>query len=92
MPPDHPAGDSATVDPDASIAESLPRVYRAVLDAVGRLERLGMSHEALECRRRAIAVYSRTWNRKSQRKLEAILARADGAAVEHERRAALRIA
>jgi hypothetical protein len=80
------------VHPDPTIAETLPRMYRRVLDAVGQLERLGARGEAARFRRTAIAVYSRAWNAKSHRQLEEVLARAEVAAADHERRAALRVA
>lgn len=78
--------------PDSTVAETLPRVYRRVLDAVGRLEALGARDEAASVRRTAIAVYSSAWNAKSHRRLEEIAARAEAAASSRERRTTLRVA
>ena len=81
-------GDPRPMHPDADVAEALPRVYRRVLDAIGRLERLGGRREAARLRRTAAEVYGGPWNAKSHRSLEAILARAEAVVLEHERRAA----
>lgn len=44
------------------LAESLPRLYRAALDAVDELSQLGLRREATTMRERAIAAYSRAWD------------------------------
>ncbi len=80
------AGDSPAMHPEASIAEALPRLYRRVLDAVERLERLGGRRDAARLRRTAIGIYSAAWNSGSQRKLEEVLARIESATREQERR------
>ena len=72
--------------PESSIAEVLPRVYRRVLDSVEALERLGGRSEATRLRNQAIAVYSSSWDAKSQRRLEEIATRAELAAQDQERR------
>jgi len=77
---------------DADVAEALPRVYRRVLDAVGRLEQLGGRREAARLRRAAIEAYGGPWDAKCQRNLEGILARVEAAVVDHERRSPLRVA
>jgi len=80
--------DSGPVNHDTDVAETLPRVYRRVLDAIGRLERLGGRRDAARLRSMAIEVYGGPWDARSQRRLEGILARVDAAVVDHERRAA----
>lgn len=59
------------------VSEVLPGLYRAVLDAVARLEARGRRREAAGIRNEAIAVYSRAWNPAAERKLRALRARAD---------------
>ena len=80
------------MNPDASVAETMPRVYRRVLDALARLEQLGGRREAGRLRHTAIEVYGGAWDAKSQRRLEEILARADVLSVEQERRLPLHLA
>jgi hypothetical protein len=81
-------GDARAMHPDASIAEALPRVYRRVLDAVERLERLDGRRDATRLRLSAIKVYSGAWNSKSHRQLEDVLARVETATRDQERRVA----
>ena len=73
------------MDPELTVAETLPRVYRRVLDAVGRLHRLGGTQEAARFRATAIRVYSGSWDAASQRKLEDVAARTEAAARDRER-------
>ena len=63
--------------PDLSVAETLPRVYRRVLDAVERLEQLGGRQEAARFRAAAIRVYSGSWDASSHRHLEDVALRAE---------------
>lgn len=72
--------------PGLTVAETLPRVYRRVLDAVARLERLGGRDEAAGLRSAAIRVYSGPWDGVSHRRLEDVLARTEAAARDRERR------
>jgi hypothetical protein len=58
---------------DRNPAEELPELYRAVLDAVSRLERAGERSAAFELRHRALRVYSRRWDERSRRALEKVL-------------------
>jgi hypothetical protein len=74
------------MDPQHSVAEALPRVYRRVLDAVDALDRMGGRAEATRLRLSAIAVYSSAWDARSHRRLEEIAGRAELAAHEQERR------
>ena len=58
------------------VSERLPRLYRAVLDAVADLEARGRRRDAAEIRAEATAAYSRAWNAAAERRLEALRARA----------------
>jgi hypothetical protein len=78
--------------PDLTVAETLPRVYRRVLDAVALLEQLGERQEAARFRSAAIRVYSGSWDPASHRRLEDVLAHAEAAARDHERRGRPRVA
>jgi hypothetical protein len=50
-------------------SEEMPGLYRAVLDTVWRLERLGEREFALEIRRRAVLTYSTRWDEGGQKAL-----------------------
>ncbi len=78
--------------PELTVAETLPRVYRRVLDAVARLEQLGGRQEAARYRAAAIRVYSGSWDAASHRRLEDVATRTEAAARERERREQLRVA
>ena len=73
---------------DQTIAETLPRLYRDVLDGVARLEDLGARPAAARMREEAIAGYSRAWDAACEKRLRDLLGRIDGAArdLEHRRR------
>ena len=58
-----------------SPAEELPALYRAVLDGVAELERLGDRRQAGRMRADAIAAYSRSWDAGGRRRLEHVLRR-----------------
>lgn len=53
-------------------AESLPRLYRAVLDVVGDLERLGARDRALDLRRQAARAYQ-VWDAAGERRMRRLL-------------------
>jgi hypothetical protein len=57
------------------VAEILPGLYRAVLDAVGELERLGARREAARIREDAIRTYSGAWNEAAAHRLRRLQAR-----------------
>jgi hypothetical protein len=56
------------MDPQIAPGE-LPALYRAVLDTVARLERIGERDIALDIRRRALQTYSRHWDDRGRRNL-----------------------
>jgi hypothetical protein len=66
-----------------SPAEDLPTLYRAILDGIAELERLGERRAADRVRTDAIRFYSRSWDSKSRRHLEAILRRTERTLAEH---------
>jgi len=68
-----------------SPSEELPALYRAVLDGVAELERLGERREAGRVRADAVRAYSRSWDAAGRRKLETILHRAERVAAERRR-------
>jgi hypothetical protein len=78
--------------PELSVAETLPRVYRRVLDAVERLERLGGREEAARFRAAAIRLYSGSWDASSHRHLEDVANRAEAAARSRDHREQARVA
>jgi hypothetical protein len=70
------------VDEEPTIAETLPRAYRRVLDALARLEALGVRREAAQLRSEAIRAYSRSWDEKCHERLALILAQVEVLAAE----------
>jgi hypothetical protein len=62
------------MEPNAA-AEELPALYRAVLDRVGELVADGQRSMANQVRADAIAIYSRAWDERARRDLEALLRR-----------------
>jgi hypothetical protein len=58
-------------------AEELPSLYRAVLDRVADLERVGQRTEAQHVRAEATRVYSRAWDEAARRKLLTLCRRVD---------------
>lgn len=59
------------------VAEILPGLYRAVLDAVADLEARGRRSEAAAVRAEATRVYSRAWTTDAARRLRNLRTRAD---------------
>lgn len=66
----------APVD-ELPVAEILPGLYRAVLDAVADLEAGNRRAEAAAIRSEATRVYSRAWTADAARRLRALRTRAD---------------
>jgi hypothetical protein len=62
------------MEPNAA-SEELPALYRTILDRVGQLEARGDRELARNIRAEAIALYSRSWDAKAKRQLEALLRR-----------------
>jgi hypothetical protein len=60
-----------------SLAEDLPALYRAILDGVAELERLGQRRHAAAARAEATHVYSTSWDETGFRKLDQIRRRID---------------
>lgn len=56
-------------------AEQLPALYRAVLDRVAQLEASGARDLAGQIRTHAIRIYSKSWDARAKRDLEALLKR-----------------
>jgi hypothetical protein len=83
------SGRHASADPRSveqqPVAEILPGLYRAVLDAVGSLEALGLRRDAARIRQEAIDTYSQAWNRGAARRLQVLRARAERAAAGRRR-------
>lgn len=63
-----------TMDPN-SAAEELPGLYRAILDRVAGLEADGERDVAARVRTAATRAYSRAWDDRARRQLEALLRR-----------------
>lgn len=70
---------------ELSVAETMPRAYRRVLDAAERLEQLGGRSEASRLRAAAIRLYSGPWDARGRRHLEDIAVRAEAAVEDRER-------
>lgn len=62
---------------ESPISETLPRLYRAVLDAVADLESRDLRREAAVIRTDAIRIYSRSWTPDAARRLRNLRSRAD---------------
>jgi len=67
------------------VAESLPELYRQVLDRVAALERQDMRDEAALVRNQAIRIYSGSWTEPAQRRLRALRIQAERVVAGHER-------
>ncbi len=57
-------------------SEEMPSLYRAVLDTVWRLERLGERDFALSARQRAVRTYATRWDEGGRKELARINAEA----------------
>ena len=68
---------AASLDPTSSVAEDLPEIYRAILERVAVLERIGARAEAGRIRAEATRAYSNAWDEAARRVLVGLLARAD---------------
>jgi hypothetical protein len=61
-----------TMDPK-SAAEELPALYRALLDRVAQLEAAGQRDVGFRIRSKATRIYSRAWDDRARRMLQALL-------------------
>ncbi len=68
------------------LSETLPVMYRAVLDAIGELEALGFRREAAQVRVEATRAYSGAWNPAAARRMQVLRERADRLAAGERRR------
>ena len=80
-----PTVPAAPVEPSATLAEDLPELYRAILDRVADLERIGARRDAGLIRAAATRSYSDAWNESARRELLRLLARARRGLVADER-------
>jgi hypothetical protein len=76
---------SVPVDIAVTLAEDLPEIYRAILDRVADLERIGARAEAGRIRVAATKAYSDAWDESARRHLLRLLARARRGLVVSER-------
>jgi hypothetical protein len=58
-----------------SASEELPALYRAVLDRIAEIAASGRRPLANDIRVEAIRIYSRAWDERARRDLEALLRR-----------------
>lgn len=68
---------SEPVESVTTLAEDLPDLYRAILDRVADLERVGARRDAGRIRAEATRAYSEAWDQAAHRQLLGLLARAD---------------
>ena len=64
-------------EPAATLAEDLPELYRAILDRVADLERIGARRDAGRIRAAATRAYSAAWDESARRHLSGLLSRAE---------------
>ena len=73
------------IEPVATLAEDLPELYRAILDRVADLERIGARPIAGRIRAEATRAYSVAWDESARRQLLGLLARAERARSDDQR-------
>lgn len=69
------------MDP-TSPAEELPALYRAALDRVAQVATTGQRDLANRIRAEATRIYSRSWDERARRELEALLRRYTETAID----------
>jgi hypothetical protein len=72
-----PDAQPPATEPAATVAEDLPELYRAILDRVDHLERIGERNHAGQIRVAATGAYSVAWDEGARVRLIGLLARAD---------------
>ena len=72
-----PPTPAAPPEPTSTVAEDLPELYRAILERVAVLERIGARAEAGRIRAEATRAYSNAWDDAARRLLLGLLARAE---------------
>jgi hypothetical protein len=77
--------ESAPAESVPTLAEDLPEIYRAILDRVADLERIGARGDAGRIRQRATRAYSDAWDESARRQLLRLLAHAQRGLVISER-------
>ncbi len=63
------------------LADHVPRLYRAALDAVDELSQLGLRLDATKLRDKAVRAYSKAWDDNCRRTLEDVEAKARAASI-----------
>jgi hypothetical protein len=76
---------SVPAEPVATLAEDLPEIYRAILDRVADLERIGARGDAGRIRAQATKTYSDAWDESARRRLLRLLANAQRGLTPTER-------
>lgn len=56
-----------------SAAEDLPALYRAILDRIAQIDAAGQRSVGFRIRTEATRIYSRAWDERARRGLEALL-------------------
>lgn len=65
------------VEPAATLAEDLPELYRAILERVAELERIGARAVAGRIRADATRAYSNAWDESARKLLSGLISRSD---------------
>ena len=72
------------MESSVSSTESLPALYRAILDLVADLEHRGLRRDAIRIRAEATQVYSTSWDDRGLRRLHQVHARASRIVRDHD--------
>ncbi len=73
------------MDAESTLAETLPTLYRAILDRIAIVERLGERREAQLVRLAATTSYATAWDDRTHRRLLALHRRLDRVIAGHDR-------
>jgi len=69
------------MESQSDLADHVPELYRAALDAVDELSQLGLRPDATKLRDLAIRAYSKSWDDNCRRTLEDVQAKARAASI-----------